>query len=191
VLDKAAARLEDRAPRPAPIITPRLTLAPLTVDRAAQLLAYRSIPEISRFQSFEPRSLNDARRFIESGMAEYPAWYQLGIQPKEGGRLLGDVGFRILPEEPRQAEIGITVAPDHQRRGIGAETVRGVLGYLFGSLSVHRAFASIDPRNTASLRLFESLGMRREAHFRESLWFKGEWTDDVVFAMLRSEWSGQ
>ena len=30
--------------------------------------------------------------------------------------------------------------------------------------------------------------MREEAHFVESLWFKGEWVDDVIFAILASEW---
>ena len=34
----------------------------------------------------------------------------------------------------------------------------------------------------------ERVGLRREAHFRESLWFKGEWVDDVIYAMLRREW---
>jgi RimJ/RimL family protein N-acetyltransferase len=191
VFDKAAAQTADRAPRPAPIVTARFTLAPLTVDRAAQLFAYRSDPEVSRFQSFEPETLDDARKFIQSAMTDCPSWQQLGIHPREGGRLLGDVGFRVLPEEPRQVEIGITVAPEHQRRGIGTEAVRGVLDYLFGSLSMHRAFASVDPRNTASIGLFESLGMRQEAHFRQSLWFRGEWVDDVVFAILRSEWGLQ
>jgi RimJ/RimL family protein N-acetyltransferase len=55
-------------------------------------------------------------------------------------------------------------------------------------LSVHRVFASIDPGNTASIELFELLGMRQEGHFRESLWFKGEWADDVIFAMLQADW---
>jgi RimJ/RimL family protein N-acetyltransferase len=55
-------------------------------------------------------------------------------------------------------------------------------------LDTHRVFASVDPRNTASMALFEHLGMRPEAHFRQSLWFKGDWVDDVVFAILKSEW---
>jgi RimJ/RimL family protein N-acetyltransferase len=34
----------------------------------------------------------------------------------------------------------------------------------------------------------ERLGMRQEAHFRESEIFKGEWGDELVFAMLEEEW---
>jgi hypothetical protein len=32
--------------------------------------------------------------------------------------------------------------------------------------------------------------MRREAHMVESTWSKGEWTDDMQFAILRREWPG-
>jgi len=59
---------------------------------------------------------------------------------------------------------------------------------LFGALGKHRVFGSIDPRNARSIALVERAGMRREAHHRESLWFKGEWADDVVYALLRREW---
>jgi RimJ/RimL family protein N-acetyltransferase len=38
------------------------------------------------------------------------------------------------------------------------------------------------------MALLQAVGMRQEAHFRESLWFHGEWADDVVFAMLAGEW---
>jgi RimJ/RimL family protein N-acetyltransferase len=66
-----------------------------------------------------------------------------------------------------------------------------LLGYLFGPLQRHRVFASVDPRNKASVALPQRVGMRQEAHVRESLWFKGQWADDVVFAVLAREWSGR
>ncbi len=92
-------------------------------------------------------------------------------------------------EDGRQVEIGFTLAPAAQGRGLGAEAVIGVLDFLFARLGKHRAFASVDPRNEPSLRLLQRVGMRQEAHFRRSLLFKGEWADDLVFAVLRSEWT--
>jgi RimJ/RimL family protein N-acetyltransferase len=32
------------------------------------------------------------------------------------------------------------------------------------------------------------LGLRQEAHLVENEWVKGEWTDEIVYAMLRDEW---
>lgn len=46
----------------------------------------------------------------------------------------------------------------------------------------------VDGRNDASLRLCARLGMRREAELLSNEWFKGEWTDEIDFALLDSEW---
>ena len=48
--------------------------------------------------------------------------------------------------------------------------------------------AYCDPRNSASAAVLERLAMRREGHLRESTWAKGEWTDDLVYALLHDEW---
>jgi RimJ/RimL family protein N-acetyltransferase len=117
------------------------------------------------------------------------AWYQLGIVLRSGGELIGDCGIHIL-DDPRQAEIGITVARQFQCHGYATEALRAIVGYLFGKLRKHRISASIDPRNIGSIRLMQRLGFRQEAHMIGSLWFKGQWVDDVVFAMLAREWAG-
>ena len=64
----------------------------------------------------------------------------------------------------------------------------GLLDYLMGTLNKHRVFASVDPRNVPWIALFKRIGMREEARFRESLWFKGEWVDGMMFGILNSEW---
>jgi RimJ/RimL family protein N-acetyltransferase len=90
-------------------------------------------------------------------------------------------------QDGHQVEIGFALAPSSQGRGFAAEAVVAVLDLLFGQLGKHRVFASADPRNRSSLRLLQRVGMRQEAHFRESVLFKGTWADDTVFAVLRSE----
>lgn len=49
---------------------------------------------------------------------------------------------------------------------------------------MHRIQANLDARNTASAKLCENLGMRREAHFIKDYWNKGEWTDSFIYGML-------
>ena len=58
----------------------------------------------------------------------------------------------------------------------------------FEELGLHRIIGRIDARNTPSARVLERLGMRREAHFVHNEILKGEWTDEVVYAMLEDEW---
>jgi RimJ/RimL family protein N-acetyltransferase len=177
---------------PGPIITTgRLVLSPLSAADSTALFAYRSLQEVSRYQNWEPQSLEDAAAFIAAlASTEFDTpgtWFQLGVRLRESGELIGDLGLHFLGDG-QQVEIGCTLAPAFQGRGIGTEAVTGVLALLFQQLGKHRVFASADPRNRSSLRLLRRVGMRQEAHFRRSLLFKGEWADDVIFAVLDSEW---
>ena len=96
-----------------------------------------------------------------------------------------------LAEDLSQAEIAVTVAPEFQGQGFGDEAVRALLGLLFREEGKRRVFASVDPGNTAAVALFKRVGMRVEAHFVESLWFKGRWADDLIFGLLAREYKGK
>jgi len=175
------------------IITRRLSLTRLVPADARAFFEYRSDPDVCTFQHFEPGTLDEAMSFIDELQAttfDQPgAWFQLGIHLRESGLLIGDLGIYFVADDGRQAEIGFTIAPKHQGRGFGTEAVLGVLGYLLGPGRKHRVIASVDPRNKPSIALLRRVGMRQEAHFRQSLWFKGDWADDLVFAILESEWN--
>ena len=98
------------------------------------------------------------------------------------------MAIHFLESANPQCEIGFTIAPNHQHNGYGSEAVTRILTYLFYELTKHRVIATVDPDNQASRSLLEKLGFKQEAHFRKSLFFKGEWVDDVVYAMLREDW---
>ena len=152
---------------------------------------YRSDPEVCRYQGFEPGSLDDVEAFIDRVQAnafDTPgSWFQFGIRLQESGVLVGDLGTHVMAEDPRQVEIGVTLAPAHQGQGLATEAVSCLLGHLLGPVGKHRVFASVDPRNVPCIKLLERVGMRQEAHVRQSLWLKGEWVDDMVFGILASE----
>ncbi len=185
-------KAEDSLARGPEILTSRLRLTPLIAGDAQAMYEYRSDPEVCRYQSFDPGSLDDVKQFIgglESTAFETPgSWFQFAIRHQESGLLIGDLGVHFPADDRYQVEIGFTVAPRYQRQGLGTEAVVGLIGHLLGPLQKHRVFASVDPRNEASIALLERVGMRKEAHFRESLWSKGAWVDDMVFGILESEW---
>ena len=93
--------------------------------------------------------------------------------------------------EPRQAEVGFTLAPAHQGKGYGTEALRALLGYAFGTLELHRVVAVTDALNEPAAALLERVGMRREAHFLENVFFKGAWGSELLFAMLDREWAAR
>ena len=90
--------------------------------------------------------------------------------------------------EHRGGEIGYVFNPDHQGHGYATEAARALLDLAFDGLGLHRVVARIDARNDASAAVLRRLGLRQEAYLRENEWFKGEWTDEIDFAILESEW---
>ena len=175
--------------------SPRLVLRRLRRDDAAALCAYRSLPEVSRYQSWESFAPEDAARLIgeQSGMEpNVPGtWFQLAIISAATGAMIGDCGLHTRQDDPRQVELGITLDPAHQGHGFAAEALACVLAYVFGELGKHRASAVTDADNDRAAALFGRLGFRQEAHFVEHLWFKGRWGSEFAFALLRREWAAR
>ena len=170
----------------------RLRLRRLRWDDAEVLCAYRSLPEVARYQSWDSFGPDDAARLIESQLTaeiDVPGtWFQLAIVQTATGGVIGDCGLHCGQEDSRQMEIGITLSPRHQGRRYADEAVKCLLNYLFGSLDKHRVFAVADVLNRPAIALCRRLGFRQEAHHVEHLWFKGQWGSEYVFAMLKREW---
>lgn len=167
-------------------------LRSLRINDASVLFQYRSDPQVKRFQFWEPEDIVEISNFIKKMSKIRPdtpgTWFQIAVCLKENGNLIGDCGLRFPAEYDHQIEIGITIAPEYQGRGYAIETLEAIFDYVFNILHKHRIFASIDPRNSASIRLVKKIGMRKEGHFKQSILFKGEWVDDVIYAILAEEW---
>jgi RimJ/RimL family protein N-acetyltransferase len=170
----------------------RLCLRRLLPEDAPSLVAYRSLPEVARFQDWESFGPDDAARLIASQAAVIPdtpgAWLQLALVLLESGEVVGDCGIHFRRDEPRQVELGITLAPARQGRGLATEALSRVLEYVFDSLGKHRASAVTDAENAPAAALLRRLGFRQEAHFVEHVWFKGAWGSEYLFALLHREW---
>ena len=150
----------------AELTTERLELRELAPEDAEALFAYRADPAIARFQAWQPASVEDAHAFVTSLKLHPPytggTWRQLGIVLRADGTLIGDCGIHVLKTDSRHAEIGYTIAPEHQRNGYATEAMRAVLGMLFGPLRMKRVTARSLARNAASKALLARLGFRRE-----------------------------
>jgi len=174
----------------------RLLLRRVRGDDAGAIVAYRSLPEVARFQSWESFGPVDAERLVADQASIVPdtpgTWLQLALVLCESdsgsGAVIGDCGLHFRCDDPQQVELGITLGTAHQGRGLAAEALGSMLEYVFGSLGKHRASAVTDAENHAAARLFRRLGFRQEAHNVANVWFKGAWGSELVFALLRREW---
>lgn len=169
--------------------TERLLVRSMRPQDAATLAGYRSDPEVARYQGWDaPYSLDDARALVETVAGLDPltaaAWVQLAIEVE--GRHVGDLAVRV-DADGRQARIGYSLARAAQGHGYATEAVTALVDHLVAH-GVHRVVAECDARNRSSIRVLERVGMRREAEHRQAAWWKGEWTDELVYALLADEW---
>jgi RimJ/RimL family protein N-acetyltransferase len=176
-----------------PIRTARLLLRPLTARDTDALHTYRSLPDVARYVPFEPMTREDITRRIRGVWAPTELTgdgqaLTLGIEQALTGALIGDVVLFWHSREHRGGEIGYVLNPAFSGQGYATEAARAMLGLGFDRLHLHRVVARVDERNTASANVCRRLGMRQEARLVENEWFKGEWSNELDFAMLASEW---
>jgi RimJ/RimL family protein N-acetyltransferase len=157
--------------------------------RAADLnlfQAYRSLPELSRYQSWPAMDEAEALAFLvtmEAAPLFQPGqWGQLGIAELCKDALVGDIGIYVS-DDVQTGEVGVTLAPSSQGRGVARAAVEQALQLLFIATSVSQVFGITDARNTRSIRLLEGLGFKcRE--IRNSV-LRGEECIEHVFVLPR------
>ena len=101
-----------------------------------EFVAYRSCEQVARFQSWDaPYPRDEGERFVQQLAKEHPdtagEWFQFAVALRPAGPLIGDCAAMPHADDPRQCEIGFTVAPEHQGHGYATEAVRLLLTYLF------------------------------------------------------------
>ncbi|MHB9032174.1 MAG: GNAT family N-acetyltransferase [Anaerolineae bacterium] len=176
--------------------TPRLILRPFREEDAEAFSAYRSDPQVAHFQGWNaPFTRIQAKAFITHMSNVKPGtagrWYQFALERKASPGLIGDVAFHRRADDPQQAEIAFTLAREWQHQGYAFEAAECLLEYLFRDLGLHRVTAICDDENYRSVNVLERLGMRREAHAIENVWFKGAWGSEYQYALLEREWWAQ
>jgi RimJ/RimL family protein N-acetyltransferase len=176
-----------------PMLAERLALRPFAPSDFDALYAIQSRDDVTRYLYWGPRSHDEVRealvaRMRESVLAAEGQSLSMAITLRDGGALIGTTNLDWVSATHRQGEIGFILHPDHQGRGYAGEAAAVLLRLGFEDLGLHRIVGRCDGRNTGSARVMERLGLRQEAHLRENEIVKGEWCDELVYAMLASEW---
>ncbi|MGI8879983.1 MAG: GNAT family N-acetyltransferase [Jatrophihabitans sp.] len=174
-----------------PITTDRLILRRPTGADVDAVLAYRSRPDVCRYLPFEPQTRERVTGQIadvddQLTRSERTLW--LMVEVAETGVLIGDVILFVRGLVERGGEVGYVFAPEAAGNGYATEATAALVDFGFRTLGMHRIVGRLDDRNGPSARVLERIGMRREALFVRNEWFKGEWADEAVYAVLEDEW---
>jgi RimJ/RimL family protein N-acetyltransferase len=178
-----------------PIRTERLLLRPLDPATDVDAVhAYQSREDVCRYIPYFPRTREQvAERLADpernrSTLDKEGEAASIAVVVQETGQLVGDVVLFWHSEEHKGGEIGYVLNPAHHGNGYATEACRTLLALAFDDLDLHRVIARVDERNAASAAVLRRIGMRQEAVLLENEWFKGEWTNEIDFAILDAEW---
>jgi RimJ/RimL family protein N-acetyltransferase len=175
-----------------PLQSERLLIRPLSPDDLDRHFAIYSNPDVVRYLYEEPFDREGAREHLKRRSSiDLPtegSWINLGVELIEGRVLIGEVGLALVSAVHAHCEVGYVFDPAYHSKGYATEATTLMVELAFSALEAHRVSARLDARNVASARVLERLGMRREGHIVEHEFVKGEWTDEIVFAVLKEEW---
>lgn len=174
-----------------PLRTKRLHLRPLRLADLDALHDIKSRPKVARYEYWEPQTRQQTADWLAKKAGrdtfEEGEWLTLAVVRPDFEPVVGTVSLHWTNKEWRQGELGYLLHPDHQGFGYATEAAQEMLRVGFDILGLHRIIARAEPRNTASIRVMERLGMRHEAYFRHCEHVKGEWCDGTTWAILDEE----
>ena len=181
------------------IETERLILRPFNENDAIDVFEYLNEPMVHCFACMKTDSLEDAKKAVFERAKDKE--YYFAIVLKENGKVIGEID--AMPENPApdEKDMGLdTFSPcwllnkEYHGKGYAFEAAKAFFDYLFSTKGARRLYAFTEDYNTASQRLCEKLGMRREGLFMEFVSFVKDKSGNPIYentyqyAILKKEW---
>jgi len=149
------------------IITKRLYLIPFTLRICKEMLN-------NDFTSLREMNINPGETWPDEDMLEtlpriidklklvpapsgFESWI---IMEKETNTVIGDTGFKGLPDSNGAADIGYGIIAGARRKGYAAEAVNGLIKWAFLQPELNLITASCETTNTGSAKVLKGLGFK-------------------------------
>lgn len=176
-----------------PISTARLVLRSFERKDLDDLVLIFQDESVNRYLYSVPRTREQTlealvKRITEVDATQSENILHVAIELRETQRLIGDFMLRWHDDEHHQGEMGGSLNPEFHGLGYASEVYGALLELAFNRYDLHRVVGRCDGRNASSVRSLEKAGLHQEAHFVENEFVKGEWTDEIVLAVLRRDW---
>jgi RimJ/RimL family protein N-acetyltransferase len=168
--------------------TKNLTIRTFKPDDFYDLYEYLSLKVIYKYEPGEPITLKEAKRLtkIRSNFNNF-----LAVVLKSQNKVIGHIYFQqIEPKDVMTWEIGYIFNPIYQNKGYATEASKAIILDGLKNKKIHRIIGRCNPKNIASWKVFEKLGMKKEATLRKNIFFKKDkqnnpiWLDTYEYALL-------
>jgi ribosomal-protein-alanine N-acetyltransferase len=168
--------------------TKRLILRAIESADFESLYRFRSLPVVYRYVVADPDTKKDTATFmkwaIALGKKKHAQHYVWAVVSKETGNQIGKCDIHITDPDLKEGSIGYSFHPNYWNQGFATETTKGLIGYGFSQLKLHRLFATCDTKNAGSSKVLLKAGMKWEGTFRKNILQKGKWRDTHQYAIV-------
>lgn len=141
-----------------------------------------------------PISTADETRWFEklADLAPEEKPLAIEIQSGDGWRLVGNSGFHNIQWANRSAGIGLFIGDKSiWNHSYGTEAVRLLLKHGFETLNLNRIYLHVYEPNKRAIRAYEKAGFVLEGRLRQARYKNGQYQDEFIMSVLRSEWDAQ
>lgn len=167
------------------IQTERLCIRNFKESDWQALYEYTADPMVMHYLPEDAFTEKEAQQFVQENQGENAEKFAVVLKATD--ELIGHIAFfRYFGEHTY--EIGWVFNPKHYQKGYATEAAQAVIHYGFTECKLHRIIATCQPENTASWRIMEKIGMRKEGYFKKCIPTKDGWWDEYYYAILAEEY---
>lgn len=172
-----------------PVIkTPRLTLRDIRVSDAQQIFEMRSSGRVNQFISRQPmQTVEDSVALIEKTRKAYNDKLAIGWAGilRDQNAIIGTCGYNQIDFTNNRAEIGGELSVDFWGKHIAMEAMCAIISFGLKEMELHTIEAKVSPENRGAIFLLESLGFKKEAHFKDRIYFNQTYYDMAVYTLMK------
>ena len=170
------------------IKTDRLVLRHFNGGDVDDVFEYSDDPEFARFLGTpQPFTRWEAEKWVaRQVLTPWDTTPMFAIQFE--GKVIGFIKLNVEKKHNR-AHMAYGLSKSYWGKGIVPEAANAMLDWGFGELGLDKIFAGADGENVQSQRVMEKMGMVREAYLKSHIIARNERAVQVLYGILRDEWS--
>ncbi len=167
--------------------TSRLILRDFKESDWQAVHTYSSVLDIVRYMDWGPNTEQETKSFIErtlQSQKQLPRTdFDCAIILKQTDQLIGSTGIRISDSSNQSGDFGYILHPNYWGQGLATEAAKKLVEFGQNTLKLHRIWATCRPENSASMRVLEKAGLKREGLLRDNKKLRGQWVSSYLYAI--------
>lgn len=167
----------------------RIYLRPLQELDAPIMLGNTTDEEIRYMTGTKPNFTLEQIKAHINNINSDSSRYDFAICLKENDQMIGELSILDIEEDDKKAGFRISMSSiELTGKGYGPEAIKILLQFVFEELHLNRLQLEVFSHNLRGIRAYEKVGFVKEGVLRESLYYNGNYSDEIIMAILKSDY---